>query len=62
MTECCSELADISDLRGKLERYLSLMLENAKGDSWDLERLKEELAKLKELDGEAHTKAHCRLS
>ena len=26
-----------------------------------LERLKEKLAKLKELDGEAHTKAHCRL-
>lgn len=26
-----------------------------------LEKLKEKLAKLKELDGEAHTKAHCRL-
>lgn len=41
LIECCSELADTSDLRGKLENYLILMLENAKGDSWGVNYLAE---------------------
>jgi len=41
LLESCSELADTSDLRGKLENYLILMLENEKGDSWGFNYLAE---------------------
>jgi len=41
LIECCSELADTSDLRGELESYLSIMLENTKGDSWSVNYLAE---------------------
>lgn len=41
LLESCSELADTSDLRSKLENYLSLMLESEKGDSWGVNYLAE---------------------
>ncbi|WP_291300365.1 hypothetical protein [Desulfosporosinus sp. BICA1-9] len=41
LLESCSELADTSDLRGKLEKYLILMLENEEGDSWGVNYLAE---------------------
>ncbi|WP_243454439.1 SWIM zinc finger family protein [Desulfosporosinus fructosivorans] len=41
LLESCSELADTSDLRSKLENYLILMLESEKGDSWGVNYLAE---------------------
>ncbi|MDR3601047.1 MAG: SWIM zinc finger family protein [Desulfosporosinus sp.] len=41
LLESCSELADTSDLRGKLENYLILMLKNEGGDSWGVNYLSE---------------------
>jgi len=41
LLESCSELADTSDLRGKLENYLILMMKNEEGDSWSVNYLAE---------------------
>ena len=41
LLESCSELADTSDLRSKLENHLVLMIENEEGDSWRVNYLAE---------------------
>lgn len=49
-------------LRYVLVRNLAEARRDAAKREKHLEKLKKELAKLKELDGKAHTKAHCRLN
>ena len=41
LLESCSELADTSDLRSKLENHLVLMMKNEEGDSWGVNYLAE---------------------
>jgi len=48
-------------IRYVLVRNLSEVKRDVYTRNKHLEKLKGKLAKLKELDGEAHTKAHCRL-
>ena len=43
LLESCSEIADTSDLRSKLETHLVLMIENGEGDSWSVNYLAERI-------------------